>query len=97
MIRALSLASLTSGVFYLFQDANAIAILREFGFPILVAIVMFIYFTRQLNSGKAESTIYRDALLKEQAAQTQFLKELLKEARVANVCRFIEQPQGEQK
>lgn len=90
MIRALSISTLTSGAFYLFQGTDAIAVLREFGFPILVAVVMFIYFTKQINSGKGELTIYRDALLSEQGKQTQFLKELLKEAKASNVCHFIE-------
>lgn len=87
------LATLISLVTYLFQVADAagaVSILREFGFPVLVAIGMFIYFSREIKTRDGDLSKYRAEILAEQKSQTSFLRQMLSEAKQANVCKYEE-------
>ena len=78
-------------VFYAFQNFDFIVILREFGFPIIVAVVMFWYFSRQISRRDDVVTEFRVHMLNSLNDQTTFLRKLLEEARQTNaVCRFLE-------
>lgn len=80
------LSTLAAAMFWLFQNFDLIAIAREFGFPVLVCGVMFIYFNRQIGKGGASLDAYRHETVDELKSQTNFLKQLLSEAKKANFC-----------
>lgn len=80
------LSTLTAAMFWLFQNFDLVAIAREFGFPIVVCSVMFVYFNFQIRRGGTEVNRYRHETLEQQKSQTDFLKELLSEAKQANYC-----------
>lgn len=61
---------------------NFEAILDKYGFPTLIAAVMFVYFSRQLKKSNDDKDDYRSQTI-------DLLKSLLKEAQKATaVCRF---------
>ncbi len=85
-MRAFILSTICGMAFWLFQNFDLVAIAREFGFPVVVCSVMFIYFNRQIGKGGASLDGYRHETLEELQSQTEFLKKLLSEAQQANYC-----------
>lgn len=89
-MRAFILSTISGMAFWMFQNFDLVAIAREFGFPIVVCSVMFIYFTRQIGKGGNSLDAYRHETVGELKSQTNFLKQLLLEAKKANVCQAQE-------
>ena len=88
MIRSLTLITLINIAYFLFQSFDIVTILDKFGFPIAVSIIMFIYFNRQIQKKDKDIDGYREQILAEQHEQTAHLKNLLKETKASNFCKF---------
>ncbi len=100
-MKAFTISAAFGIAFWLFQNVDLITILDKYGFPTLVAVVMFIYFQRQVNlTGKALTDQqaladgYRRETLEEQKSQTEYLRKLLSEARAATACKYESKKDG---
>lgn len=89
-MRAFSLSFLISFAFDVSQNADLYMIADKYGFPTLVAVVMFVYFSREIRKKDQDASGYRRAVLAEQREQTVFLRSMLAEQRKAAYCKFIE-------
>lgn len=96
MMRAAAISTISYAVMMMFQNVDLFVILDKYGLPLALAAGIFIYLSReikQVRKDKAtsdqENDTLRQLMLDEQKTQTEYLRNLLSEAKTANViCRY---------